>query len=63
MLKTDPKININTETSMIIYKSTLGNSGTTLWNSGKEEKEKRMIEQQQYHNIRCEGRRMCTESC
>jgi hypothetical protein len=47
MGKIDPKINIYTKTSMIICKlrcRTL--SRATLWNSGKEEKEKRMIEHQ-----------------
>jgi hypothetical protein len=42
------------------------NSGTTLWTSGKEEKEKRMIEHWQYHktvSVNKEDIRMCIESC
>jgi hypothetical protein len=49
MWKIDPKINIYTKTSMVIYKLTCRtrfNSGTALWNSGEEGKEKRMIEHQ-----------------
>jgi hypothetical protein len=41
--------NLYTKTSMIIYKlrwKHVCNSGITLWNSGKERKEKRMIEHQ-----------------
>jgi hypothetical protein len=45
MEKRDPKINIYRKPSMIIYKHDY-NSGATLWNSGKEGKEKRMIEHQ-----------------
>jgi hypothetical protein len=40
---------INTKTSMIIYKLNVEhvcNSGTSLWDSGKEGKEKRMTEHQ-----------------
>jgi hypothetical protein len=40
------------------------NSGSTLWNSGKEAKEKRVIEN--YHKIisvKVEDIRICTESC
>jgi hypothetical protein len=44
MWKIDPEINKYTKTSMIICK--LINSGTTLWNLGKDGKEKRMIEHQ-----------------
>jgi hypothetical protein len=40
------KINIYIKTSMIIHKLICSNSGITLWNSGKEGKEKRMIEHQ-----------------
>jgi hypothetical protein len=52
MWKIDPKINkcknkhdhiTNSEVEHVC------NSGTALWNSGKERKEKRMIEYQQYH--------------
>jgi hypothetical protein len=50
MWKIDPSINIYTKTSMIIYTNSVVehvcDSGTTLWNSGKVRKEKRMIEQQ-----------------
>jgi hypothetical protein len=49
MGKIDPKRNIYTKTSMIIYNSNVEhvcNSGATLWNSGKEGKEKRKIEHQ-----------------
>jgi hypothetical protein len=47
MWKIHPKINIYSKPNMNIYKlrcRTCFNSGTTLWNSGKEEKEKKMIE-------------------
>jgi hypothetical protein len=47
MWKIDPKINIYTKTNMIYTNSIVEhvcNSGTTLWNSGKEGKEKRMLE-------------------
>jgi hypothetical protein len=49
MWKIDPKINIYTKTSMIYTNSDVEhvcNNGTTLWNSGKEGKEKKKIEQQ-----------------
>jgi hypothetical protein len=44
---------------MIKYKY---NNRATLLNSGKEGKEKRMIEHQEKHKI-CEYRGMCIESC
>jgi hypothetical protein len=46
------KINIHTQKKTTYPNSDVEhvcNSGTTVWNSGKEEKEKRMIEHQQYH--------------
>jgi hypothetical protein len=48
MWKMDPKINIYPKTSMIIYKIVeyIYNSGTTLWNLGKERKENRITEHQ-----------------
>jgi hypothetical protein len=41
MWKADPKINMHTKTSMIIYKLR-----SRTWNSEKEENEKKMIEHQ-----------------
>jgi hypothetical protein len=43
-------------------------SGTTLWNSEEEGKEKRMIESQQYQNILVtsgpvDDKMLCIESC
>jgi hypothetical protein len=49
MGKIDPKTNIYTKSSMITYKLSVEhvcNSERTLWNSGKEGKEKRTIEHQ-----------------
>jgi hypothetical protein len=49
MWMTDPKINIYTKTSIIYRNSDEEHdcsSGTTLWNSGKEGKEKRKREHQ-----------------
>jgi hypothetical protein len=48
MWKIDLKTNISTKTSVIINSEIehVCNSGTTIWNSGKERKEKRMIEHQ-----------------
>jgi hypothetical protein len=49
MWKTDPKINIYTKQARSYSNSDEEHgcdSGTTLWNSGKEEKEKRKIEHQ-----------------
>jgi hypothetical protein len=55
----DPKINIYIKPSMIIYKlrcRTVCNSGSTLWNSWKEGKEKNNRASVILHTIRCEGR-------
>jgi hypothetical protein len=48
MWKIDPKINVYTKTSVITYADVehVCNSGSSLWNSGEEGKEKRMIEHQ-----------------
>jgi hypothetical protein len=60
MWKIDSKDkHIHKKTSMIKYKY---NNRATLLNSGKEGKEKRMIEHQEKHKI-CEYRGMCIESC
>jgi hypothetical protein len=51
MWKTDPKdkhIHKNKHNHTNSYVEHVCNSGTTLWNSGKEGKQKRMIEHQQY---------------
>jgi hypothetical protein len=42
------------------------NSGTTLWNSRKEGKEKRMVDHQQYYkttSVKVEKIRISIESC
>jgi hypothetical protein len=59
MWKIDSMINICTKISMIIYKLSYleyaCNSGTTLWNLGKERKEKGMDRASVIsHTIRCE---------
>jgi hypothetical protein len=55
MWKIDPKDKHVQKTNMIIYKLIhVSNSGTALWNLGKEGKEKR-ISNIAKHNI-CEGR-------
>jgi hypothetical protein len=52
MWKIDPKINIYTKQARSYTNSDaehVCNSRTTLWKSGKDGKEKRMIEHKQYH--------------
>jgi hypothetical protein len=67
--KIDPKINIYTKTNMIYTNSVaehVCNSVTTLWKSGKERKEKRMIKQPLYlipQDVKVEDIRMCIERC
>jgi hypothetical protein len=49
MWKIDPSTNMYTKTSMIIYKLRVKHvcsSVTTLWNSRKEGKEKKMVKHQ-----------------
>jgi hypothetical protein len=45
--KIDPNINLNIKINMIIYKLSCGtyllHSGITLWNSGKERKERELL--------------------
>jgi hypothetical protein len=62
------KINTYIKTNMIIYKlicRNVCNSGTTLWNLGKEGKEKGMTECQQYKTIslKVEDIAIHVESC
>jgi hypothetical protein len=56
--KMDPKINTYTKQAQSYTNPDVErvcNSGTALWNSGKEGREKRVSVK--LHNIRCEGRR------